>query len=317
MFQEDPRKAGLEKYCDTLSQQIANAYAQLCMTTNQADKIPIQNQIDQYEHAYQSAQDKLRTFMSSAAELQQRHLKLHAHIHKIDFDEALALFRQTLDSFEHDCGAALFVIENSGRLCGDLCVSVFKHLLEEETRDFKPYSVDLSKAATPDEYGLFNRLGAFFELPAAAHNDLAQYAGALLKKLAGAVSNGSIVLFDLQQWDSLMLLQAQVLQRFLDLFWNPLLQSLPTLPCHAQRVKFVTLITADLSMAEPCHALCCGENIFQLQLRHWKFDEIQRWLRRFTDLNDQQIGYITDAIFKESYDGIPRLVYNTLKTKFS
>lgn len=300
-----------------LYQRYMAASQQLMSTLNEADKPALQQQLAMYQQQIQVLEQRTNLLHPSSAETTPQQSGLETHILQIDFDEALALFRQTVDSFEHECGAALFVLENSGRLCGDLCVSLFKHLLEEQTRDFKPYPVDLSKAATPDEYGLFNRLGAFFQLPAAAGDDLAQYADTLLAKVCGAVRNGSIVLFELQQWDSFTLLQAQVLQRFLELFWHPLLQSLPTLPCHAQRVKFVTLITADLSMAEPCRSLCCGENMFQLQLRHWKFDEIQRWLRRFTDLNDQQIGYITDAIFRESYDGIPRLVYNTLKTRFS
>jgi hypothetical protein len=61
MPDNDPRKAGLEKYRKTLKRQIMEAYTQLGMVTDQAAKVPIQNQIEHYDREREAVEKKLGT----------------------------------------------------------------------------------------------------------------------------------------------------------------------------------------------------------------------------------------------------------------
>lgn len=327
MVDGDPRKAGLEQYRESLGRQIVAAYTQLGMTTNQADKVPIQNQIEHYERELEAVEKKLQAFMPPAGEAQQRYRKFDAHIHKIDFSEAMAAFKSIMAQFGDAGGAALFLVQNSSQMCGKLCVSQFKEFLQDQTGDWKHYPVSFSVEKTANEWGLLEGLARHLGIMHDA-DSLEQYARQILHTLCGSVRSGSVVFVEINQWDVLATPE-EALKQFLEVFWLPLVNHLPGLVQQKQcrRVKFIAVITADMPLPfspEDYDLLCCcpasgllAEKAIDVALRWWTREEIQTWLDMFSGLDSQEVDRLVPQIYHISGQGMPRMVYEFLKDKFA
>lgn len=300
-----------------LYEQHEVAHHQWLSTVDEAQKKVLQRRLTVLEQQIAACEAQPRELALTAAAAPRPQAPIEKHLFKIDFDEARAIFQHMLREFHNDSGTALLVVEHSGRMCGELCLDLLRDLLANETRNLREFTVDVARVEELNACGVFNRLGGYFNLPPRARDDLTHYARQLCATIGDLARNGDILLLKFLQWDSLARFQAMALQQFVDLFWQPLLRLLPTLPEHARRVRVIAVVTAHLRLDPQCRAGEPPSVLTPIPLRNWRCDEIERWLRRFTSVDDGQIPALAHEIYSDNDCGIPHFVADTLRARFN
>ena len=302
------------------SKQYQAISAQILRTLNEADKIPLYEQLEQIEQkvaAREQERQRLQCANSTPTPME-RDLSLKAHLHKIDFEDAQNTLRQLLKK----TNAALLLLQESRWYCGDLCVAWMKQHLKEQTGQFKPYRIELGPSRPPNEFGLLEGVGGHLNAPRHDAETCAQYAARLLEKLAASVAHpGAIIFFEFANWDAVARCdQARVFQCFHELFWRPLAQFLAMM---AQRgcvnMKCVAVCVSDGAFALPPE-FCCdnpdhfsGAQAFALLFKNWKQEEIYNWLINFGGQMHDTAAHWAAACYESSKGGAPHIVRDKIE----
>lgn len=315
------RRASLGKALKLLYEKHGELIYAKVIETDTAAKFKIEKQIEEVETQIQSLESKLNKLNAIERDPNFFHQNLHHNITKINYKKAITLVDKTVSGFGQEGGAAVFLLQNCLPMGGEWCVTRIKENLKAQTGDFKPYPIHFTVESQPDEYGLLNRLAPFFNIEPIL-DSWSQYACKIIDKVCDSVVSGSIVFFEINQWDNLTV-PDHILKLYLNEFWSPLIQSLPRLveKKKCRRVKFVTVITANSNLPDTCfhNDYCCSSDEFcsekmrSLELTQWTEEEIVEWLEIYSGFDGYRIDQIVPKILETSY-GIPRMVYHSLMT---
>jgi len=251
----------------------------------------------------------------------QQQFELEKNLTKIDFSEANEIINCIFEQLNRAGGGVLFLLQNSYSMAGDLCLTTIRDRLTQETRDFKPFPIDLaSRHSEENEYGLLNAIAEKLQ-PIEAVPDLEQYARLIIKKICSSLQSGSVVFFELKKWDDLQS-PARLLNWFIDRFWLPLIEELPTIAQNYRKVRFVVVVSAEAPLSEDFQNLpCCDRHNFdcrrmlELPLDCWTQDEIADWLDMYSGLPANRIDRLARRIYRISNEGIPELVRSKLRAE--
>ena len=295
--------------------------AQILRTLNEADKIPLYEQLEQIEQKVATREQERQRLQcaNSTPTPMERGLSLKAHLHKIDFAQA----RDTLPPLlEKKNAALLLLLQESRWYCGDLCVAWLKQHLREQTGQFKPYRIELGPSRPPNEFGLLEGVGGHLNAPRGPAETCERYAARLLERLAASVAHpGAIIFFEFANWDAVARCdQARVFQCFHELFWRPLAQLPATM---AQRgcvnMKCVAVLLSDDTFDAPA-ALCCdnakhfsSERAFALPLSNWTQEEIFEWLINFGGQSQAAAEHWAASCYRSSKGGAPHIARDKIE----
>ena len=250
----------------------------------------------------------------------QRRSDWRAHLHKINFKEAVDITQELILNCDSRCGA-LFLLPNSLSMGGEWCVTRIRDMLEEWTLDLKHYQIEFTYRSQLDEKGLLDQIARYLNVEPLL-GDPDEYSRSIIKKICGAVQSGSIVFIELRGWE-LFCHAPDMLKWFVNSFWVPLVRELPAIAREHARVKFVVMIVSDLPSEDvpPTHSCTRNEfnieKVLQLPLQSWSLDEIKEWLEYFSGWKAQNIEELAGTIYAASSIGLPPLVYKALDRHLS
>ncbi|NEQ85091.1 MAG: hypothetical protein F6K26_34655 [Moorea sp. SIO2I5] len=224
-------------------------------------------------------------------------------------------------------GLALFLMQDTSSMRGDLCVAEIKYNLSRKSYGKLKYCpIDpLLRPDISDERSLLNAIADYFK-PIEPHSNDQQYIENILKKIGNSVQGGSIVFFDFSNWDSLTENDDRLLSWFIDSFWNLLKQK------HHQEiskdyswVNFLLFCSLSSTITKSYQNLsyCCSNKdfdslkIIKLSLSKWKENDIDDWLQQVYGLRKVKSQEIAKKIYKLSNRGIPSTVCSKLEQYLS
>lgn len=255
------------------------------------------------------------------------HLNWQDRLPDINFKAAITVLctvEEALDDARG--GAATFLLPDSHLMEGRLCTAWLKKRLQKKA-DLKHYVVDFAGGKRLDEWTLLSELSRHlgYDLPKRSDRDerhpaLNRLIRNLIDCLTGSIHrSGSVVILelDLRDWDGVNL-QAHFLPWFLEEFWTPLVDTVPTLVARHPHVKFIALIHTPLLAAELPDHICCthdrfdSKKLLSLPLESWTLPEINRWLYDVAGLTGppfnrlpEQVDRIAEQVYRRS-NGRPR-----------
>lgn len=304
-------KNELEETLADLCHKYQAAQADLRSETSAAKRISIKNQLNQLKQEIEETYEELNSLESSEKTPERRFLEINEHLYKIDFQKAFECFRHIMLNLEKT-GAALFLLQNYSPMGGEWFVERIRNFLKQSGY-FRPYPISISGEMRPDEFGLLTRLAAHFGLELTTDN-WQQFAATIVDTLCQSVRQKDIIFLEIHQWDDLAM-QHLVLQRFIDDFWTPLVNRLPTITNYDE-FKLIALITAGGEISPQCRTssvFCtedhfCPEKALELPLTYWSHDDIKE-LCSYSRRSTEEIKKMVSKIYSRSRNGIPRLVY--------
>lgn len=322
-FAELKRKS-LQEQQNIVTQRWIDAKNQLNNTLNAADKVPLKNQIKDLEAEIHDIEAELQKEDTGASDPKQRHLAIQANLPKLDCKKAITIFGDILDQFRDEGGAALFLIQNSVTLGGEMCAT----RLREEARTrvasgkFVHRPIGFKPGSTINELGLLEPLAGYWGITCDPQN-LADSALQLVDKICGSLQDGCIVVIEITGCDYLRPLD-QVLTWFLSNFWVPLLRKLPTIAKDYSRVRFLGVFVANSKITPSLSpALYCSgrrsdpEKLLELPLQRCTLEDIKKWLADFShEQGRNRIDSIANEIFKLSRKGELTAVCELLEKHF-
>lgn len=316
------RIQSLERASNLLYEKYEKLIIAKAVETDPANKFKIEKQIEDVEKQIEILEAELNKLNAHHQDPAIVHQNLHKNIAKLNYTDAIDLVDRTVSEFGPEGGAALFLLQNYLPMGGEWCLTRIKDVLKSQTGQFKPYQIQFTVEAQPDEFGLLNRLAPFFNIEPIV-DSWPQFSRKIVDKIYDSVVSGSTIFFEINHWDSLAM-PDHVLRLFLKEFWTPLIRSLPRLLNEKgyRRIKFVGIITANSVLPDTCFddEFCCSKDAFCpekflfLELSHWTEDEISEWLELYSGLDGHRIDQIVPLVLNQSYNGVPRLVYDSLMT---
>lgn len=317
---------------DRLLKQFESAAAQYTSTLNAADRVRLQQQMDDLEKQIGALdQSLLASGFPDQASNARRYWE--TYLPEIDFAEVERIVKELLGRFEAARGgAALFLLQNAGVMAGDLCAERVRRLANR-TADWKHYPISFAAGDRVNEWTLLRRMGDYVgsEAPGGeggqgGDSHLAGYAQAIRQKIVGSLQSGSVVFIELNTWDPLGL-QSHLMSWFVRDFWHPLVQELPAIAQRHPFVKLIAVIIAQTPLSTdrvPADLWCSceqfsGERILELPLRAWTPEEIRDWLLHYAGLTGDPPGWealrveeMAQLIHLASGGGQPELVQRKL-----
>jgi len=232
---------------------------------------------------------------------------------EIDFKAPIEVFKTVLGKMPHDCGAALFLMQDGIASAASLCVA---RMIAEVRR-----TVDLDlplrfSGAIPSPRELMQKLAGYLNL--AADLDAEALAAAIVSTIVDSLIPGRIVWLGLE-CDSAVN-SAEFLGWFLEKLWCPLVQALPGRKKNARFAQVFAIVTYNVPM-DTCRLRAdwfCEPDRFEAQRfvrvpleRAWKPGDISDWMFQFTEA-PRCAGIDIDAeaqsIYEMCREGVPEMV---------
>ncbi|MFX0196430.1 MAG: hypothetical protein ACFFCW_09935 [Candidatus Hodarchaeota archaeon] len=310
----DIQRETLEKRLAELLEEYQAASDQLGRTRDDVDRIRIERQIKELDKKMKEVNSELNKLQLSGS-----HQDWQKSLPRIDFANAIETFESIINQFQKDCGAVLFLIQNSNAMGGEWCITRIRDRLNEYTGNFLSCPIDVPTELT-NEVGILLRLGSYVGVEPISE-DSQRYANAIINKICGSVRSGSIVFIVLRRGDYLFS-NEHFLPWFFNNFWIPIVRvELPKIAKKYRKVKFIVMIVADgkISSESIPSSFCCSleqfncEKILELPLQNWTLDEIRNWLDLFSGLTASEIDKKAEVIYSASLNGIPGLVFGALE----
>ena len=242
---------------------------------------------------------------------------------KIDFREARRLIHRVIDDLHlNGGGAALFLLQQSRQMAGDLLLSALNDVLSSGVAAPIYYEVAFSPAiGGANETTFLTSMGRY--LGVELTHDPAADTTVIQATLCGALRQHSTIVIQLTNWDALgSQNQHEFMQWLLETFWQPLVDELEAvLEDWDARVIFV--IVANRPLSKECRQLPCfctvdafdSRSILEIPLNNWTEQDIRLWLTHHFRLSKPETKRWTRQIYEES-EGDPTLTRKTLQDYF-
>jgi hypothetical protein len=118
---------------------------------------------------------------------------------KIDFSASREIIDFWFNSLAQEREAALFLLQNSFSMAGDLCLTILRDRLTQEARSFKHIEIDLVlRHSSQDETGLLEVIAESFQpikLTFNSQNDSL----VIIQKILSSLQNGSVIFFEFKK----------------------------------------------------------------------------------------------------------------------
>ena len=316
------KKKALEERFASLNQEYRLARKQLDQTSNAVDGNRLKKQIRNIEQELTDVEVDLEELEKSEQNPNRQHLQIVEKLPEIDFSKIKKTTNKIIEKFGTDGGGAVFLLQNSHAMAGDLFTAALQEQLKQNTRHFWLHPIRFTAAeGSLDELGILHRLARQLNIQPIA--DQEEYITAIIQTICGSVQSGSIVFFELKRWENLVP-QDRILTWFVTKFWQRLVNQLPVIRKDFRRVRFIAVMTCEHSLRSedlklPCF---CTEKTFDptkilhLPLGNWKIKDIEEWLETFSGLPDSEINRMTENIYQSSLKGIPQLARDALLKEF-
>lgn len=316
------KKKALEERMANLNRDHTLATRQLKGTLSAVDRSRLTEQIKDIEQELDEVEAELEQLEKSEQNPNRHHLQIAEKLPEIDFSKIRRTANRIIEKFGKDGGGAIFLLQNSHAMAGDLFTAALREQLQQRTSDFKYHPIRFTSGEGPlDEGGILYRLARRVRVQPIA--DQEDYITAIIQTISGSVQSGSIVFFELNRWENLVP-QDHFLIWFINRFWQRLINQLPTISKDFRRVRFIAVMTSDKSFPSshlklPC--FCTAKNfdsakILHLRLENWKMKDIEEWLETFSGLPDSEINRMAENIYQSSMRGIPQLARDALLKEF-
>jgi hypothetical protein len=310
----------LSKRLAELTEEYELIYRQIATKLNDVDGLRLEREADAIYEKMLKVDRQIKQLDETEQNPLQEHLELHKKLARLDFREVNQIIDSILARFGREGGAALFLLQQSYSMAGELCIAGIRDRLIEDCNIFKHCPIDLAgRQGAITEQELLNAIAGYFQ-PIDQMPDLSQYAQAIVQKIRLSLESGSIILFELRRWDELDA-QGRLLAWFIDRFWVPLSQELPNISQQYRRVRFIAIISSESTLSDECLNLpyYCdgnrveGHKILELPLRNWTEEDLSDWLDRYSGLQASEIDRLAKRIYKASRSGIPQLAWGKLQ----
>lgn len=287
-------------------------------------------QMEQTEIELDEVEKELNQQESPEKKINQIHLNIQANLPKIDFQKAMNTVDKIMSQFGREGGAALFLLEDSYSMAGELCISRIKERIKysQETGKVQPIKhiqIDISSTNSYDEMGLIKSIGGYFDVHFETKLTPENYINKVIKTICQSLQDWSVIFIDLRKWHCLQS-QEKIIPWFVDNFWCPLIEE-----CQATKqreallhIKFIAVIDSELKQGKECINLPCyctqdnfsSQKILKLPLIKWTQKDIKKWLENHLEFPVYQSDEKAKEIYQKTSRGIPRLVSNVLEREF-
>jgi inactive STAND/Effector-associated domain 9 len=262
----------------------------------------------------------LESKINSSVRPNQQHT-ISQNLSKINFREAKTIVNHILEHcLGKEGGTALFLLQNTSLMRGDLCVADIQYSLSSKSYGrFKYCPID-PLGYISDERSLLNAIADYFK-PVESHPNDQQYVQNIIDQISASVQGNSIVFFDFTNWDSLLENDDKLLSWFIQYFWHPLNEKHQEISQNYASVKFILFISLGSMASESYDHLsyCCNSEdfdslkILKLPLQNWTEGDIDDWLQEIYGLSRKKSQELAKKIYKLSNPGIPVTVCSNLE----
>jgi hypothetical protein len=314
------RRRIVSELADLLEEQEAckNQYRS---ATDEAQRVRLKRKLEDFDNQIKDLERQLYG-NDLTGDANRRSRALEDKLPKIDFKKQIVLVKNILDQFAED-GAALFLINDSLNMAGDLFRLEFKKILEEETTDLKHYEIAFSIDRRLDEIGFLQGLGGHLGIDEIESEG--EYSK-LIDKIFGFIENGSIVFIELRKIN-LLSNREDFFSWLVNNFWKTLVEKLPLI-CQVkdiEQVKFIFLAMSDTDICKEYAQLSCfcteidfdKYKILQIPLKEWSEKDIRDWLAKHSGLSKEKNTAIAKDVYESSRGGTPKNIRDALMSTLS
>lgn len=320
-----------ENYLKILYKQYEALHSQKIQSLNEADKISIQESINNLEKEIKKVDEdigKLRlSNINDNNSFKQRIYSLawEEKLHRIDFLNSKKILKNVLDQLDNnEAEEVIFLIQKNISMKGQLLIKHIEFLLQEIGTWNSPCKFEFQKHQQVNNIDFLNFLAIRFEVQACSDPDNIQKCiDNIVDKICGSLFGGDILFFQIDIYH--LEPHNDFLEWFVQ-FWCHLVEKVSVIRNDYRFIKLVAVIAVSGLIPETClkSSLYCtpeefdGKKIIKLPLHNWTDKEICEWLLRHSGLNASHIGLkpqdiqqMAKAIY-EITEGRPSEVYNEL-----
>ncbi|WP_375495281.1 hypothetical protein [uncultured Nostoc sp.] len=320
MVKDDRRRLIKLEYADLLKEQEAcsNQYRS---EIDEAQRVRLKRKLEDLDKKIDDLGHQLYS-NDLNADANRRFRALEDKLPKIDFKKQISIVKNILEQFTED-GAALFLINDSLNMAGDLFRLELKKMLEEETTDLKHYEIAFSIGRRLDEIGFLQGLGGHLGIDEIENER--EYSK-VIDKIFGFIENGSIVFIELRKVN-LLSNREDFFSWLVNNFWKTLVEKLP-LACQykdIEQVKFIFLAMSDTDICKEYAKLSCfcterefdKYKILEIPLKEWSEKDIRDWLTKHSGLSREKNTAIAKDVYESSRGGTPKNIRDALMSTLS
>ena len=320
------RQDFLEKQKQVINENIEEISKQMSFSLSDLPKFKdLERQSKEYFEMLQKVDNELNLLknqLNSSPSSNPQHT-ISRNLSKINFRDPKKIVNYILENcLGQQGGLALFLLQNTSLMRGDLCVSEIKYDLSSNSYGrFKYCPIDpLLRPDISDERSLLNALADYFK-PIKPHPNDQQYVQNIIEKIGDTVQGGSIVFFDFSNWDSITENDDRLLSWFIEYFWKSLKQKHQDISRDYSRVKFLLFCSISSVTTKSYSKLsyCCNYEdfdslkILELPLKNWEETDIDDWLQEVYGLSRLKSKEIASKIYRLSNRGTPITVCSKLE----
>lgn len=304
--------------------------AQKLKTLNDADRVPLNEDIRQLEEDIKKVQLEItemrKTQQSSEHNLRQATHAWQENLHKINYAKVTSTLNTVFGKLKRQEGSALFVLRNSRSMGGEWCMRKVKQQISSELGTLvAPCNISFAPHQTAGDVAFLNSLSERFPIdPVATPTNLTSAIERMVDRIFQSLVSGNILLMEINLYA--LNPQNSFLEWFVNTFWLALVSRLSSVSRKKRKIRLLAIVSVRGSIPRAClpTTLCCkktnfsGSKILELPLQKWTKDEICNWLFDFSgltqqtdQLTDDDIAQIAQTIH-DSTDGEPKAVYDEL-----
>jgi hypothetical protein len=152
-------------------------------------------------------------------------LSFKDNLPKIDFEEVTLEVQDVLSCIKRGKrGDALFLLQNSMMMEGELFMPILIDIFKNSTRDFKSYEVDFFKGGGSGFDDFLNQLSRHLGLGGEGTQISSEI---IIDKMLGSVKIGSVIFLNMHGWNHLdSPCHQSTVEQFIQKFWMPLIARL-------------------------------------------------------------------------------------------
>ncbi len=327
----------LQKLCDQFKEDIEAVITQMGQDSDLDELVKLERKFDFYTKKLNKYEEKLNFLKNQSDSSDSPNTKhtIVQKLSKINFCTPKEIVNYILKDFlGKKGGLALFLLQNTSLMRGDLCVAEIQYRLSSNSYGrFKYCPIDpLLRPDISDERSLLNAIADYFK-PIEPDPNEQKYAQKIIEKIVESVQGGSIIFFDFSNWDSITDTDNdndyQLLSWFIKNFCKPLKEKHQDICKSYSWVKFLLFISLSSTISESYNELswfcdsvdnfCNNVNDFEslkipeLPLSNWEETDIDDWLQEVYGLSKLESKKIAQKIYRLSNHGIPVTVCSKLE----